>query len=160
MKHVMVVVVCSAVVEVVEVVVRAAVVDVDASSSGSSAAVVDVASVDLVEGTCVAGSSAAVVDVASVGMRVGILVGGRRSDGRELGVQIDGILVLTGVGGNEGYVVGVNVSSGRLGGVILPKEFWRGQCVQTPVGLSHWQPAARHIAALTYSGQSSARTNS
>ena len=103
---------------------------------------------------------AAVVDVASVGMRVGFLVGGRRSDGRELGVQIGGILVLTGVGGNEGYVVGVNVSSGRLGGVILPKEFWRGQCVQTPVGLSHWQPAARHIAALTYSGQSSARTNS
>jgi hypothetical protein len=139
---VVVVVVCSA---VVEVVVRSAVVDVDASSS---AAVVD------------AGSSAAVVDVASVGMRVGCLVGGRRSDGRELGVQIDGILVLTGVGGNEGYVVGVNVSSGRLGGVILPKEFWRGQCAQTPVGLSHWQPAARHIAALTYSGQSSARTNS
>ena len=63
----------------------------------------------------------------------------------------------TGVGENVGDVVGVNVSGGGLG---WPMEFLRAQCAQTAVFLVHSQPAARHSSALTYSGQSFARSGS
>ena len=158
MKHVVVVVVCSAVVEVEVVVVCSAVVDVDASSSGSSAAVVvDVALVVvIVSGSSSAavvdaGSTAAVVDVAPVGAAEGTCV----STG--VGTNV-GTGVGTGVGENVGDVVGVDV--GGSGGVGLPLEFLRGQCAHSALGWSYIHPAARHSAALTYSGQSFARSGS
>merc|ERR1719253_1351615 len=102
----------------------------------SSAAVVD------------AGSTAAVVDVApnaAEGACVGTGVGPNVGTG-----------VGTGVGEKVGDVVGVDV--GGSGGVGLPLEFLRGQCLHSALGLSYIPPAARQSSASTYSGQSFARS--
>ena len=78
-----------------------------------------------------------------VGFRVGFAVG----------VGVVGLSV-------SGFCDGASVS-GIFGGVGLPMlEFWRGQSSHVAVGLSHLQPATRQVSALTYSGQSFARSGS
>ena len=86
-----------------------------------------------------------------------VVVGGEGlAEGACVGTGV-GPNVGTGVGENVGDVVGVNVSGGGLG---WPMEFLRAQCAHLAPCLVHSQPAARHSSALTYSGQSFARSGS
>ena len=91
-----------------------------------------------------------VVVVGGEGLAVGFAVG--TGVGPNVGTGVG-----TGVGENVGDVVGVDVSGGGFG---WPMEFLRAQCAHTFVFLVHSQPAARHSSALTYSGQSFARSGS